>query len=357
MSYQREYARRLKVAAVGVGLHGYRNVLAAMQFLPVELRAVCDPNVELARKTAAEFGARHFAKTAELYRAEQLDAVFLCVSPQLHPELAAEALGAGLHVWMEKPPAMRAEQVAELIRRRGDRVVVVGFKKAFMPAVDKVLEILALERHKPLHSMLAVYPIGVPAGGRRILAEGRMTNWLGNGVHPLSLLIAVGGPAGAVTVHRSGTCGDDEAGGACVLEFRSGAIGNLHLARGPGASQPVEIYQFFANGCLLAIENCSRVVYGRGIPFDYGKTTSYVPPGLESGATVWEPQNTLATLENRPLFTQGMWAEMKHFCDCVLAGQAATRGTLEFALEVMQVYEAALLSEGQRVPVGGEAEP
>jgi predicted dehydrogenase len=357
VSYQRDFPRRLRAAAVGVGLHGYRNVLAAMQFLPVELRAVCDPNGELAGKTAAEFGARAYATAAEMYRAEELDAVFLCVSPQLHPGLATEALAAGLHVWMEKPPAMRAGQVAELIRRRGNRVVVVGFKKAFMPATEKVMEILALERHRPLHSMLAVYPIGVPGGGLRILDEGRMTNWLANGVHPLSLMLAVGGPASAVTVHRSGTAGEDEAGGACVLEFQSGAIGNLHLARGPGASQPVELYQFFARDCLLAIENCSRVVYQRGIPFDYGKTTSYVPPGLEGGAVVWEPQNTLATLENRPLFTQGLWGEMKHFCDCVLAGQAATRGTLEFALEVMKVYEAALLSGGERVPVGGGAEP
>jgi len=353
MSYQRDFPRRVRSAVVGVGLHGYRNLLAAMQFLPVELRAVCDANAELARRTAAQFGARHYAKTAELYRSEELDAVFLCVSPELHPELATEALAAGLHVWMEKPPAMRAAQVEELLRRRGDRAVVVGFKKAFMPAADKVLEILAEERHQPLQSLLAVYPVGLPAGGRSILAEGRRTDWLANGVHPLSLMVAVGGPASAVTLHRTGTvAAGEDGGGACVLEFRSGAIGNLHLAKGPGASQPVELYQFFAKGCLLAIENCSRVVYQRGIPFDYGRTTSYAPAGLSGGAIVWEPQNTLATLENRPLFTQGMWGALMHFCTCVLEGKPPTRGTLEFALEVMKVYEAALGSEGERVTVG-----
>jgi predicted dehydrogenase len=351
MSYQRDYARRLKVAAVGAGLHGYRSVLAAMQFLPVDLRAVCDPNEELARKTAAQFGARHYARAAEMYKAEELDAVFICVSPQLHPELAAEALAAGLHVWMEKPPAMRAAQVEEMLHRRGDRTVVVGFKKAFMPAVDKVMEILALERHRPLHSMLAVYPVGVPGGGQRVLDEGRVTNWLANGVHPLSLMLAVGGPAAAVTVHRAGTSQEDEAGGACVLEFRSGAVGNLHLAKGASASQPVELYQFFAAGGSISIENCSRVVYQRGIPFDYARSTGYAPAGLDGGAVVWEPQNTLATLENRALFTQGMWGEMMHFCECALAGRPATRGTLELALEVMKVYEAALVSGGKRVAI------
>jgi hypothetical protein len=35
-----------------------------------------------------------------------------------------------------------------------------------------------------------------------------------------------------------------------------------------------------------------------------------------------------------------------------LAGKPAERGSLEFALEVMRTYEAALLSTGQRVAVG-----
>jgi len=56
-------------------------------------------------------------------------------------------------------------------------------------------------------------------------------------------------------------------------------------------------------------------------------------------------------LENMALFTQGMYAEMRYFCEQVLAGQPAVKGSLEFALEVMRVYEAALVSEGERVSI------
>jgi hypothetical protein len=91
------------------------------------------------------------------------------------------------------------------------------------------------------------------------------------------------------------------------------------------------------------------VAFQRGIPFQYGKTVSYVPAGLDSGAVVREPQNTLATLENNPLFTQGMYGELKHFCDQALQGRPTVRGSLEFARDVMQAYEAALLSDGCRV--------
>ena len=33
---------------------------------------------------------------------------------------------------------------------------------------------------------------------------------------------------------------------------------------------------------------------------------------------------------------------MRYFCDCILEQRAAERGSLEFALEVMKVYEAGL---------------
>ena len=37
MSYQREFEQRLNVAVVGVGSHGYRNILPALHYLPVRL--------------------------------------------------------------------------------------------------------------------------------------------------------------------------------------------------------------------------------------------------------------------------------------------------------------------------------
>jgi predicted dehydrogenase len=247
---------------------------------------------------------------------------------------------------MEKPPALRTGEVEEMIRRRGDRVAVVGFKKAFMPATRKVIETFALERYGPLRTMLAEYPMSIPEEGERVLAERRQTNWLDNGCHPLSLLMAVGGPVAAVTVHRG-----QRGGGICVLEFASGVLGNFHMAEGGARGQPVERYSFYGSNCHMTIENSLRVTLQRGIPFAYGRTTSFAPEGFESGAVVWEPQNHLATLENAPLFTQGFYAELAYFCDCILANRPAQLGSLEFARHYMQVYEAGLCSHGKRVAI------
>lgn len=234
-----------------------------------------------------------------------------------------------------------------MIRHRGDRVAVVGFKKAFMPATLKAIEIFSDPAFGPLRSILAQYPMTIPDGGEAILKERSISNWLRNGCHPISFCMAVGGRVKAVTVHRG-----SDGSGACILEFADGAIGNFHMASGRNKGQPIEHYSLFGDDCHLVIDNGLRVTLQRGIPFDYGNTTTYAPPGLDSGAIVWEPQNREGTLENKALFTQGIYNEMLSFCTHIIEGTPAGRGSLEFALEVLKVYEAGLLSDGTRIKIG-----
>ncbi|WNR46049.1 Gfo/Idh/MocA family protein [Paenibacillus roseipurpureus] len=339
MTYQREFTKRLRIGIVGLGRHSYRNILPAMHYLPVQIAAVCDINEDLAKLTALQFGCRHYSDTARMYGEEELDAVFLCVSPQLHPKLTMDAFDRGISVWMEKPVAMRVHEVEEMISRKNGHTAVVGYKKAFMPSTEKAIEIVNSEQYGQHHSSLAVYPMTIPDNGQEVLDSGSYVNWLANGIHPLSLLIAVSGKVEAVTVRRNAS-----GRGVCLLDFANGVAGNFHFASGP---QPIESYRFFGESWHLEIENSLRVKLQRGIPFDYESTHNYIPQGTDSGAVIWEPQNCLATLENKAIFTQGMYGEMKYFCDCVLENRQAERGSLEFALEVMKVYEAALLSNGK----------
>ena len=345
MSYQREFTKRLQVGMIGIGSHTYRNLLPTMNFLPVDLQAICvRQDIERAKITAAQYGAGSiYQDPLEMYEQEELDAVFICVSPQAHPNLVCGALDAGLHVWVEKPPAMRASEVEEMIRHRGDSVVVVGFKKAFMPSAVKAQEVARAAEYGNLKSCLAIYATSLPQEGARVLEEREVTWWLDTGVHPLSFLVSVGGKVAAVTTHTN-----REGYGVCVLEFESGVVGNFHLASGPF---PLETYALYGEDWHLTIENSTRVILQRGIPSEHRKTTTFAPDGYDSGAVVWEASFCRASLDNKALFIQGIFNEMKYFCDCILAGETAEQGSLEFALEVMRVYEAALLSNGQTVEV------
>ena len=150
----------------------------------------------------------------------------------------------------------------------------------------------------------------------------------------------------AVTTHLT------EGGeGACVLEYDNGAIGTLQLANGAGMALPCERYTVTGRNCAVVIDNGGEVTFRRSIPFDYAHTDLYLPEGIDSGMSVWRPQNAFATLENKALFTQGFYEEMRYFCDSALSGKATELGSLEFARHLMQVYEAAMISEGSRIPL------
>lgn len=344
MSYQREYTKRLKIAIVGIGSHAYRNILPALNYLPVNLVAVCNrSNAELGQLTAAQYGCAYYQSTTEMYAKEELDAVFISVSPQAHAKLAIEALDAGLHVWLEKPVAMCVNEVEQILERRKNNIVVVGYKKAFMPATKKAIEIINSPKYGDLVSMTAVYPITIPENGAQILKDGTKTDWLNNGCHTLSLMLATGGKVDSVVSYRG-----KYNTGVNILQFANGVIGNFHMASGP---QPIEDYHFYSDKWHMQIDDSSRVILERGIPSVYGKTTSFVPEGDDTGAIVWTPQNCKATLENKAEFIQGMYQELQYFCDCVLEDKKPEICSLEFALELTKVSEALLLSNGNTIRI------
>jgi len=112
--------RRVRLGLVGAGSHARRTLLPALAYLPAELRGICDLDADLAQQTASQYGCRPYGSLEEMAREESLDGVLLAAGPRAHPALAREALEAGLHVWMEKPPSFRAEEIKPLLEKRGE---------------------------------------------------------------------------------------------------------------------------------------------------------------------------------------------------------------------------------------------
>ena len=343
MSYQREYTKYLNVAVIGTGSHSYRNLLPTLNYLPVRLVALCARTGATVNTTAKQYGCAAYTSTKEMYEKENLDAIFICVSPEKHSALVAEALEYGVNVWVEKPIAVRATQIEDLIRLRGNKTVVVGLKKAFAPASVKAREIVNSPKYGSLSSILAVYPMTIPLDGERQLAEGLAPNWLKNGVHPLAFMHSIGGPVKTVTaiIGESGY-------GSVLLEFKNGVMGTLHLASGLQPS--AEHYALFGQTWQMDITG-AKIELRRQGNFEYNTTSTYAPEGDDHGTIVWDLHNCVATLENKSEFVQGFFNEMYHFCDCVLNNKAPELGSLEQALEIMKLYEAALISHGKPIEI------
>jgi predicted dehydrogenase len=134
------------------------------------------------------------------------------------------------------------------------------------------------------------------------------------------------------------------------MNFPSGAVGNLHLAAGHSHSGPRERYELvFEKGHMVCENNVRLTVYRPGYPFDYRKGSDFTAGDENVAALIYEPQNTLSTLDNKAIFIQGFVQELEHFSQACLSGIPPTCGTLQFARAVMECYEAGLLSQGRLI--------
>ena len=81
-----------------------------------EIVAICDMNQEAAKKAASTYGAEHVFSDSQkmLDELSDLDAISIITPNRTHKPLAIQALEAGKHVFCEKPPALNAQEVAEM---------------------------------------------------------------------------------------------------------------------------------------------------------------------------------------------------------------------------------------------------
>jgi predicted dehydrogenase len=80
-----------------------------------EVVAVCDIDAALAKKTAFELGSEAMTSSAELIARDDVNALFVATPGYLHAEPVLAAAGAGKHVFVEKPMALRVEDCQAMI--------------------------------------------------------------------------------------------------------------------------------------------------------------------------------------------------------------------------------------------------
>ena len=110
--------RTLKAAVIGSGL------IAGLKHIPafkkhhgkVRLSALCDLNLDAARKLAAQHGIPNvYGDIGEMLAKEKPDLVDICTPPKTHARIAIQAMQAGANVLIEKPMAQSLEECDAII--------------------------------------------------------------------------------------------------------------------------------------------------------------------------------------------------------------------------------------------------
>jgi len=120
--------RPLKAALIGSGL------IAGLKHIPafqkhrnkVQLTALCDLNVDAARKLAAQHGIPQvYGNVEEMLAKEKPDLVDICTPPKTHAPIAIQAMQAGANVLIEKPMAQTLRECDAIIAASLDNNVKV----------------------------------------------------------------------------------------------------------------------------------------------------------------------------------------------------------------------------------------
>jgi virulence factor len=114
----------------------------------VELVAVCDLDEQRLVAAAERYGvgpAGRYTDFRRMLREAQLDAVYAIFPPSLTGPLVLEILGAGVHVFMEKPPGISVGETRRLVEaaERSGRWAMVGLQRRFTSVVREALRRIA----------------------------------------------------------------------------------------------------------------------------------------------------------------------------------------------------------------------
>ncbi|SCP98529.1 Gfo/Idh/MocA family protein [Anaerobium acetethylicum] len=128
-----------KVGLIGCGwIAEDKHIPGLIANKDVEITALCDLDVEKAKKLAGLFGlekAQVYSDYKKLLTEADTDIILIATPNPLHCEMTVAALGAGNHVLCEKPMATTKAECEEMIAaaKASDRKLTVGYQWRYRP--------------------------------------------------------------------------------------------------------------------------------------------------------------------------------------------------------------------------------
>lgn len=130
----------INVGIIGFGKMGRIRYDTVSQNGAARVVAIADK-----RESPALSGVQYYRSPEELLAARDVEAVFICTPSYLNQPLTMSALKAGKHVFCEKPPALNAKEMEEVIkaeRLAGGRKLMYGFNHRHHDSIKKAKELI-----------------------------------------------------------------------------------------------------------------------------------------------------------------------------------------------------------------------
>jgi len=221
--------KQITVGLIGCGQHAIENLLPCLLSFPdVRLTATCDLDLNKARAAAERFpSAVAYSTTDELLAKMRVDALVAACPPQLHSSIAKRALEKNIHVFVEKPPAVEAQELLELgcLAKEKRLITAVGHNLRFATAC----EIAKTKMNDPSFGRplcIEVRYLASGPRGNRWGLEPVQSFLLSHALHAIDLLLFYFGDVERLS-SETGLAQNGGVALSAALAFKTGAIGML----------------------------------------------------------------------------------------------------------------------------------
>ncbi|MYE91229.1 Gfo/Idh/MocA family oxidoreductase [Candidatus Poribacteria bacterium] len=212
----------LRVGFIGAGGFARHTIYPALHLAPIALQAVCDMDEAKAKDAAGKFGTgRWYTDRHKMWEQEDLEALIISMRPDSRQSLVREALEAGYHVFVPKPPSPSladAVELAETADRTG-KTLMINFQRRFSLGVSRAKEIMAQQSFGQLTQLFCSFCSGTYPTVQWYLLD--------FAIHHFDLAQYIAGPAKEIAVFHNEVGGQGSF--AVAVEFENGAVGNLQL--------------------------------------------------------------------------------------------------------------------------------
>lgn len=276
-----------KVGIVGCGNIAKMHAEALRRMENVKIRAFADCNMERAVQYRETYGTSETAcwsSLEEMLENERLDVIHICTPHYLHIPMALTALGHGVHVFMEKPPAICRSDFQKLqeIQKKSDRYVGICFQNRYNESVEEILrelnygktgKILGARAFLTWSRNAGYYETSGWRGALKTEGGGVLIN---QAIHTVDLLVQfLGKPDWAeasITNHHLKEEIEVEDTIEAYIRFK-GASACFYATNAYAADSPVLVELECENGTIRMEENLLRIRYKDGTErqFSYEK--------------------------------------------------------------------------------------
>jgi len=319
----------MKAAIVGAGGMGNAHAAGIREIPGLELARVADLVPEKARALAERFGATAVETADEIYADDSIELVICATSTESHADVCTRALGAGKHVFCEKPIARRLSDGEAMVKaaRKAKRKAMVGHVLRYLPEYAAIKRLLDAGR------------IGTPAvvrTERNLYVPRTADNWFVDfdrsggviydlAIHDIDFCMACFGPVERVfakgLMYSNADVPDNADYALVTLRLRNGTIAHL------------EASWLYAAGFYMAFE-----VSGSAGILEYDSRTMrplvFCPAGGEAKERIG------AELPQSPFRESGYVTELRLLVEAI-ENDTEPPIPFDYALDVLRVAEAA----------------